>query len=365
MQADHEKAHEGLSYVFAHLGDEKTAAWHRGKAFRNRYVIPVPYRGEGPPVSVLEIISTAGGNVKLHQFLDNRVFETFIVLPEFYDPKTPLPAHQLVVNAIGDAELSARALEAAHSVLALTTAPVVNPPAAVLATARSENAIRLAGLPGVVTPITVTLAREQLSDSNAATTLASHGLEFPLLLRSPGFHTGLHFLRVESFDALPDVLAKLPGKELVVMQFLDARGSDGKTRKYRAMMIDGKIYPLHVAISSHWKIHYFTAEMADNPQHRAEDAVFLENMPSVLGTLAMNALEQIQSILGLDYCGIDFGLNAKGEVLLFEANATMVVNPPEADARWSYRRPACERIYEAVQKMLLRKARQGTLLHGS
>ena len=79
----------------------------------------------------------------------------------------------------------------------------------------------------------------------------------------------------------------------------------------------------------------------------------------------MNALERIQSVLGLDYGGIDFGLNAKGEVLLFEANATMAVNPPEADERWNYRRPAYERIHEAVQKMLLRKARQGTLLHGS
>ena len=77
------------------------------------------------------------------------------------------------------------------------------------------------------------------------------------------------------------------------------------------MMIDGQIYPLHVAISSHWKIHYFTAEMAGDHEHRAEDAAFLENMPGVLGPVAMKALGQIQSTLGLDYGGIDFGLNAK------------------------------------------------------
>jgi hypothetical protein len=60
--------------------------------------------------------------------------------------------------------------------------------------------------------------------------------------------------------------------------------------------------------------------------------------------------------LGLDYAGVDFGLNAKGEILLFEANATMVVNPPEPDARWNYRRPAYERIAAGVRKMLTDRA---------
>ena len=93
--------------------------------------------------------------------------------------------------------------------------------------------------------------------------MARHGFRFPLLVRTPGFHTGRHFLRVESPEELAGAVAELPGKELTVIEFLDARGADGKVRKYRVMMIDGQLYPLHVAISSHWKIHYFTAEMAE------------------------------------------------------------------------------------------------------
>jgi hypothetical protein len=122
------------------------------------------------------------------------------------------------------------------------------------------------------------------------------------------------------------------------------------------MMIDGGLYPLHVAVSSDWKIHYFTAEMADNPEHRAEDAEFLENMAGAVGARGMAALKGIQARLGLDYAGIDFGLSATGEILLFEANATMVVNPPEPDEKWAYRRPAVERIYAAVRNMLLRRS---------
>ena len=140
------------------------------------------------------------------------------------------------------------------------------------------------------------------------------------------------------------------------MQYLDARGADGKIRKYRVMTIDGRLYPLHLAISSHWKVHYFSADMAENPGHRAEEAAFLEDMPGVLGPLAMHGLEQMQALLDLDYGGIDFGINAKGEVLLFESNATMAVNLPGMHERWNYRRPAYRRIQAAVQDMLLRRA---------
>jgi hypothetical protein len=39
-------------------------------------------------------------------------------------------------------------------------------------------------------------------------------------------------------------------------------------------------------------------------------------------------------------------LSTAGDVLLFEANATMAVKPPDADERWEYRR-AVERIFAA------------------
>jgi hypothetical protein len=226
----------------------------------------------------------------------------------------------------------------------------------VLATGRNEIARRLAGIPGVVTARTITLPREALAAPDAIATLAGHGLAFPLLLRTPGFHGGEHFLRVESADGLEAALAELPGRELMAIEFLNACGADGKTRKYRAMMIDGELYPLHAAISHHWKIHYYSAEMEDFPEHRDEDAAFLQDMGGVVGERAMTALRAIQGALGLDYGGIDFGLDEHGEVLLFEANATMTVVPPGADARWDYRRPAVERICAAVHRMLMRRA---------
>jgi hypothetical protein len=351
----HAEAHQGLAYVLAELGDEEGALWHRRKGFEDRSVTALPYRGAGPPLPLLLLISAVGGNIPTRNLLDDRVFRTFVVAPEFYDLQVPLPPHRVVFNAIGDADLDAPALAAAESLLALTTAKVINRPSAVLATGRADHA-RLRRVPGVAIPATVTLPREDLSSPEAAATLAHRGFRFPLLVRTPGFQTGRHFLRVEGPEALAGAVADLPGKKLTVIEFLNARAADGKMRKYRVMMIDGQLYPLHLAISSHWKIHYFTADMADRPDHRAEDAEFLENMPRVLGPRAMEALAQIQAVLGLDYGGIDFGLSAAGDLLLFEANATMVVNPPEPGERWDYRRPAVERIFAAVGRMLTETA---------
>ena len=356
VDLDYRPAHAGLSFVLGELGDPERAAWHRQKAFQDRCVVIAPYRGEKPPITILELISTTGGNIRTDDFLSDRVFQRILVTTEFYDSKTILPPHQLVVNAIGEADGAAAALTGALAVLANTVAPVINPPAAILATGRCEIARRLSHIPGVITANTITMSREQLQASDAGIVLSRHGFTFPLLLRTPGFHGGENFLRVETIDDLRPAVEELPGDDLFVIQYLDARGSDGNSRKYRVMMIDGQLYPLHVAISSDWKIHYYTADMADHAHHRAEDAAFLENMTAVLGPHAMTALKQIQSTLKLDYGGIDFGLNERGEVLLFEANATMAVVVPGKDECWDYRRPATEQIYIAVWKMLMNRA---------
>lgn len=348
----HAEAHQGLSYVLAELGDEAGADEHRSIGFGSRPMVELPYRGDGPPASLLLLISSRGGNIPTRHLLDDRVFRTFVITPEFFGSDAALPLHQVVFNAIGDADLAASSLGAAERLLTRTPAPVINRPSAVLATGRAAHA-RLSKLDGVIAPLTVTLPREVLLSSDAAAVLARHGFVFPLLVRSPGFHTGRHFLRVEKFESLAGAVAQLPGKEIMVIEFLNARGADGKARKYRVMMVAGRLYPLHAAISSDWKIHYFTAEMGENAAHRAEDAEFLENMPGVLGARAMEALGRIQATLGLDYAGIDFGLSASGDILLFEANATMVVNPPEPEERWAYRRPAVDRIFAAVRQMIL------------
>lgn len=355
---NHWQAHLGMSAVLTDLHQTEAAQKHRNLAFRGRCILPLTFRGQQTPITVLELVAIGAGNTRFMNFLSDTIFQRYLVATEFYEPGMQLPPHQIVVNAIGDADVAGAALRGAAALVGQTQAPVINLPDAVLATGRCAIAERLAGLPGVVTAHTVNLSRAALAAPDASDTLRAQGFTFPLLLRSPGYHQGEHFERVENIEALPAVLDSLPGEELTVIEYLDASGADGKSRKYRVMMIDGQLYPLHAAVAQHWKIHYFSAEMAESEEHRREDQEYLENMEGVLGPQAMVALHAIQQALGLDYGGIDFGLNAEGDVLLFEANATMAVVPPAEDARWDYRRPAVARACEAVHTMLRRRIGQ-------
>jgi len=356
LDAQFAEAHQGLGNLLAELGHEEAAARHQRLGLRDYRATELPYRGEAEPVQVLLLVSGRRGDVPIRHLLDDKVFRTFVVLPNVFDLEAPLPPHDIVINAIGDADSCALALDRAVKLMERTFAPVINPPAAVLRTGRAANSRRLSEIPGVVAPVIVNLPRAVLGSAGAIDALENSRLRFPLLLRAPGFHNGANFLRVENAGALEAAVSELPGDELTAIQYLDARGADGKYRKYRVMMIGGWLYPLHLAISSHWKIHYVTADMAEDAQHRAEEEKFLRNMPAVLGPLAMAALADIQDELGLDYAGIDFGLSAAGEVLLFEANATMTVVPPGQDHRWDYRRAAIQRVEDAVRKMLAGQA---------
>jgi hypothetical protein len=354
--ADHAPAHQGLGAVLADKGDRDRARLHFRKGFRGHAISALPYRGSAPPVSLLQLVSSGGGNIPTAPFLDDRIFSSTVIVADYLDPGLPLPPHQVIFNAIGDADLCRPALEAAVQLMARSSAPVINDPRAVMKSGRIDNARRLATLPGVVTPKTLPVRRDILAGSHGEAWIAEHRFAFPLLLRSPGYHTGRNFILVENRAELTKAAASLPGEELLAIEYLDARGSDGSARKYRVMMIGGEIYPLHLAISGNWKVHYFTSDMADRPDHRLEEMTFLRDMPSRLGDKAMAGLAAIRDALGLDYAGVDFGLAPSGDLLLFEANATMVIAAPDSDPRWDYRRTAITSVIDAVVALIGQRA---------
>jgi hypothetical protein len=341
--ADLPRAHQGLARALHALGEDAGEHWRKG--FAGHAVVSQSFRGTGIGIPLLMLVSAVGGNVSTRHWLDSRVFAVTAIYADFFDPADPLPPHTLIVNTIGDADLCGAALANAERIVAKSNAPVINPPAVVQATGREAIARRLGGIPGVVAP--------RISPLHQA------DLHFPLLLRSPGYHTGQHFIRVGTADALATAAASLPGGDPLAIEYLDARGADGMARKYRVMFIDGAAYPLHLAISLDWKVHYFSAAMAANPEYRAEEDRFLREMPAVVGEHGMAALARVQAALGLDYGGIDFGLASNGSLLLFEANATMVIIPPDADPIWNYRRPAVAAALGAAQRMLVRRAESG------
>lgn len=352
LDPKHADAKRGLAAVLAQSGAAAGAAGLREVAGSENAVTALPYRGRTKPVRLLLLVSLGSGNLQIERLLDDRIFAVTKLIVELFGQDHALPPHDLIFNGIGDADACAEALSLAQRIVAAAPqAKVVNAPERVLLTTRVGNAERLHGLPGVVTPRTRLITRPA-----APGDLEREGFALPLLLRSPGHHTGHHFELIARDADLPRALETVPGEQLYAIEYLDVRNDDGKVRKYRVMFVDGRLYPLHLAISGNWKVHYFSADMADVPEHRAEDERFLNAMPEVLGGQAIQALQAIASTLGLDYAGIDFALTGDGRVVVFETNATMVVVQPADEERWAYRRGPVLRVTEAVREMLLARA---------
>jgi tetratricopeptide (TPR) repeat protein len=345
--ADCADAHQGLARLLWSAADP-AAAWHEQRGFAAAPVARRMYRGAGQGIDALYLAAARGGNVRLGAFIDDTAVATTVVYPDYVDPAAPLPAHRLIINAIGDADLAGAALARAETLVAVSGAPVINHPARVAQTGRATLAQNCKDIPGLLVPATMRHARSTIAQWD--------DLAFPILLRTPGQHTGRHFGIAHDRRRLDALLEDLPGDALFVIPYLDARGADGLHRKYRVMFIDDAIYPWHLAISRDWKVHYFTAAMAEDAAHRAEEQFFLGNMAQALGARAMVALDALKNRLGLDYAGADFALDAAGNVLLFEANAAMVMHPPPPGEMWDYRRPATEAARRAARIMIAKRA---------
>ncbi|HLG73556.1 MAG TPA: tetratricopeptide repeat protein, partial [Chloroflexota bacterium] len=351
LEPGNQKAHRCLALLYVQVGDLERAR-HEGRLGYGDGLERQPYRGAGTPVRILVLQSVRGGNLRLIEDIDDETFDRWDVTTEFWDG-SPLPEHDVVLNAIGEADLCGEGLRCAQELVAHTDAPVLNTPDKVMATGRLANAERLRRIEGVMTPHTAVLSREVLAGEGAVEELTQRGFSWPLLLRSPGFHTGEHFVKVDRPGDLALAVASMPGQQLFVLQFIDVADAAGAIRKYRVMFVDGELFPLHLAISSNWMVHFGTADMADSAEHRAEDAAFLNDMPAVLGQPVMRALQALRDELGLDYGGVDFSLDRWGRLVVWEANATMVAPLPDKDERWDYRRPGVEAVRAATRRMLL------------
>ena len=89
-----------------------------------------------------------------------------------------------------------------------------------------------------------------------------------------------------------------------------------------------------------------------------EERRFLADPAASLGPKATQALEAIAQRMDMDFAGIDFSVTPDGDVLVFEANATMSVYLPEAEEAPD-KRAYAQVICDAFGAMLERHADSG------
>ncbi len=335
-------AHQNLAAICAETGREAEATMHRDAAYRRQSLF-IESAGR-PHVTVLMPTTAAGGNVP-GKFLFPR--DRCTVLKWFVEYAKPgeakrLPGYALVFNGIGDPDAAVPAEASLARFLATCTKPVLNPPPAVARTRRDRLARLLAGIEEIVVPEVLRLDPTSPPGAEVA---------FPVLLRSAGSHGGAGVRLVHSpaeFAAVPD-FAK---RSWYLTRFVPYRSADGWHRKYRAIFIEGQPFPYHLAISQHWLVHYATADMLSDPAKGREESAFLENPQSTIGAQATAALCAVGARLGLDFAGIDFSILPDGRLLVFEANATMLVHPEADPGPFSYRNRAVRRILDAFAAMV-------------
>jgi len=365
-------AHQGLALINFEQGNQERADFHHSSGFTLEPIRFFDQINKPKSKSALVLIGGRGGDIPWPSLIDQSLFSVQTLAVEFWqlakDLLKPLDQYDLILNAIGDADSSKISLLVAqdffdkqiNSIPSFTSFysnnKIINSPDKVLLSGRTFNAERFKKIHFVKTANTRTLNREDLKTTETIKDALTLKVKFPVLVRSLGFQTGKHFEYASTPEDLSNIASSLPGAELLVMEFLDTKDERGYFKKYRVMFIGGNIYPLHLAISKHWKVHYFSAAMKDSAENRDQEKAFLERMEETIGAKALKALESIQRELALDYAGIDFAIDAQGELVVFEANATMIMALPPADEIWDYRRGHILKAKEAVSQMLLSKA---------
>jgi tetratricopeptide (TPR) repeat protein len=343
-------ARHNLATTLTRLGETVEAKTHRDLALRAQNIFVQP----GPPGAPAVLIpSLAGdGNIPLDHLLpEHATTRIWWFIGHAGDPaKDALPFYDIVFNAIGDPDLSAAADAKLAAFLSVCEKPVLNDPARVAATRRDRVPTLLAGIDGLTTP-RICRIETPLSPAHIAAAAENAGITLPALLRTAGAHGGDGVLRVDDWAAL-NATTPHAHPAWYLSQFHDCRSPDGYARKYRAIFVDRVFYPYHLAISPHWMVHYYTADMPAHDWKLAEEARFLADPAAILGPRRMAALAQAGKRLDLDYCGIDFATFADGTVLVFEANPTMLVHPETENTKLAFKNVAVGHIWRAIQGLL-------------
>jgi hypothetical protein len=174
------------------------------------------------------------------------------------------------------------------------------------------------------------------------------------LVRPAATHGGEGLVHCESVTALETRLRESQGPQYLTA-FRDYRSADGYYRKYRMIFVDREPFPYHLAISPHWMVHYFSAEMEGHAWKLDEERRFLQDPATALGERALQAIIAIGRRLDLDYGGIDFTVLPDGQVFVFEANATMLAHYERSSGTMAHKNPFVQHIVDAFERLMQRR----------
>lgn len=272
-----------------------------------------------------------------------------------------LPEHDVLFIAVGESEQTLPLLKELENVVATWPRPVLNQPGRIAGMSRDAACALLKSTPGVLMPATLRVGRAMLQDIGEGGADLSSVLEdgaFPVIVRPVDSHAGQGLAKLDDAAAIATYLQTMPQAEFYISRFIDYRAPDGLFRKYRIVLIDGRPFLCHLAISRHWMIHYLNAGMAESAEKRAEEARGMASFDTDFAPRHAAALREIYTRAGLDYLGIDCAESQDGRLLIFEADSNMIVHAMDPLDLFPYKQVQMRKVFAAFRAMLADAARR-------
>jgi len=269
------------------------------------------------------------------------------VTPELGFP-TDMPEHDVLMVGVAESDANQALLSYLSEALKDWPKPVLNPPGKIAELSRDAVFAKLSHLPGVMIPATCRVDRSALE----------HFAErYPIIIRPIDSHAGEGLEKMDNQDALQAYLAQSSEDTFFISPFVDYTSRDGQYRKFRLMLIDGRAYVSHMAISARWMVHYLNSDMLERADYRQEEADCMENFDATFALRHQSALTELSRRLGLDYVGIDCAETQDGQLLIFEVDSNMVVHNMDSAGMFPYKKVQMPKIFRAFSQLLASKKR--------
>jgi glutathione synthase/RimK-type ligase-like ATP-grasp enzyme len=370
-QNNPDDAHALLDFaaILQLTGNRANALAVQAEAIRLQPLYTLPARRPGPGLRLLALMGP--GDLMANTPLECLVEDSDITLHMLYltadaDWPDTVPDHDVMMVAVGESAESGPLLQRLTDYIGAWPRPVLNRPEAIARLSRDSVSALLQDAPGVDMPMTVRVGRAEMQALHQGamtidTVLPDGG--FPLIVRPLGSHAGNDLEKLDNAAAIAAYLEQTDAEEFYVSRFVDYRGADGQFRKYRIVLIAGKPFISHYALSTHWIIHYANAGMADSAEKRAEEAERMATFDSDFAVRHAAALQAIHERMGLDYLIIDCADAPDGRLLVFEVDNSAVVHDLDPEDLYPYKKPAMQKLFAAFRQML-EDARQPAVAGG-
>jgi tetratricopeptide (TPR) repeat protein len=337
------------------MGDTAGAQAAYAEAARIQPLIRRPAAKSPAEFRLLALYAPFGGNTPTEYLFQDAFFDTdtlALLTSREYNAELFGQNFRLVINLISDADQTEALLPVAADLVDRLDKPTINDPRKILRTTRDAIALLLQGIPNCRIPKAVRIKAG--ADRSEAVLKGAFPFSSSVLARPVGTHGGDDFQKIENHSSLAAFLSQRPDQDHYLIEYIDYLSADGFFRKYRFIFIDGEILPYHLCIGDDWKLHHVNTEMANRPWMQKEEEAFLNDPGAVFTPAHYRAMQIIRERIGLEYCGIDCALDASGNLVVFEGNASMLVHA--RNEGFLYKAPAVSRIKAAFDAMLRKYA---------